>query len=668
MKVSMIRSVFLASVLMTSVFTTSAHAELQQFLDKAKIKTEIKEEIADLDINFSADLGDIDIVQGINLSAKYRYEVEPSYQNSYFTRIDKWDVNTNINVGDVINNIVDSPFTFSVARNNSIFFVRQFKNKVEALSSTPYTPKKLPLTAKRALTELKTGDFVALPANLNIAVSAGGSTTMAAPVVLDARASVYYIVSGEFVIQVFKIDDSHVRLKMISKRGQQSGVQASAGASFKFFGLRILDRQIDRLFDRDLVQLGLSVNPGAQFIVDYVFNLKDEKAAGAYNQILNSTLKFKDLVMLNQLGDAGELKDRLISSFEEAEKVFEEDKELDPKDRRVSRIFKGFNNYKGHTNHLKLALLLTSFVNDRTYTENKITYVDKNENQMEFFYPTYSKYMETKLGKWFFELKDQSFVNNFGLIPRWNSEDSSLRAPDLGLTFERKDKIFSEVEQRAVQKFMLGQIPTLVGSAINLDQWKSGAEKRDSRIFFQLVLKAQGFDYLKNYSREELKKRLIAYVIEKKKLRVLDHSETPWQTLRDFLFLSKYIKDQQVRELGDNLYEALRNSENNSEIMLKKLVKLNEHGIFDKIGVGFLISLLPKTELENLIYIKLEMLARDLRPISYEFGRLNYRALYNELNEAQSRLSNRSYDLRVTPEDHSMAEKGIGDQDEDLIY
>ena len=88
--------------------------------------------------------------------------------------------------------------------------------------------------------------------------------------------------------------------------------------------------------------------------------------------------------------------------------------------------------------------------------------------------------------------------------------------------------------------------------------------------------------------------------------------------------------------------------------MTKKLVKLNEHGIFDKIGVGFLISLLPQEQLEELMYLKIEMTAKDIKAVDYEYGKLNYRALYNELTRVQSRISDRSYDLRVTDADHDM--------------
>lgn len=660
MKNLTIRFLF-ASILTTALSVQVSQAGIGDFLDNRELPKKVRDEIADLDISFSADLGDLELANGINISTKYRYEVESSYMDQYYTRIDKWDLKTGVDVGDMIENFGDTPFSFSIDRKNSFFFVRQFKDKKEAVKSLPYTPKRLPLSADLALKNLNVGDFVSMPATLNVAVSAGVSSSNAGSVVLDAGASVYWIVSGEFIIQVFKVDDTHVRLKLMSRRGYARGTNAEAELSFKFFGVRILDRQIDRLVERDLVEMGYGINPGSQFIVDYVFDLKNPEAKEAYNQILKSTLKFKDVVVMNKF-DGEDLKEKLISSYEKADKLFEADKALDSKNRRVSRIFKGFNDYKANTKHLKLALLVTSFKKDNTYTENKVTYVDKNENNLEFLYPTYSKYMQTKTGKWFLDLKDQSFQNNFGLIPRLNSENTKNKNPDFGLTFERKDKYFSAPEQKLIQKFMIGQIPAQFAEKLDLPEWKDGEKKRDSRIYFQLVLKAQGFNYLKNFSEEELTKRLLAYAVQKKKEHVLDSADSAWSKLKDFLFINRFIKEERLEGLATDIYKILKNKENDSEIMTRNLVKLNEHGIFNKIGVGFLISLLPQEKLEELIYFKIEMTGKDLGAVNYEYEKLNYRALYNELAQAQARISGREYDLRVTDEDHQMENSDVGSE------
>ncbi len=332
---------------------------------------------------------------------------------------------------------------------------------------------------------------------------------------------------------------------------------------------------------------------------------------------------------------------------------------LESKNRRVTRIFKGFTDYKANTKKLKLAFLLTSINKDRAYTESKVTFIDKNENNLEFFYPTSSKYMQSKMGKWIFDLKDQSFQNNFGLIPRLNAENTKMRNPDFGLTFERRDKFFGSSEQRLVQKFLVGQIPRQLGAKVDLGQWKSAADKTDSRIFLQLVLKSQGFDYLKSYSQAELSERLVQFSLEKSSINVLDSAENEWDKLKDFLFIGRFVNQERLHTLAGNIHRILQNEHNDSEIMLKELVRLNDQGIFDKIGVGFLISLLPEEKLEELIYVKLEMTAKDLKAVGYEFGKLNYKALYDQLTDVQSRIANRSYDLRVTDLDHHMENNEI---------
>lgn len=639
---------------------------LAEYLEKkqSEASVKIKEVIANQDINFELGLGDIDLIDGINIAGKYRYNVESSYISKYYTRIDKWNLRAGVNVGEVIKDYVDLPFSFSINRDNSIYFVRQFPTKLGAMKAIPYTPAKLPVTASRALKSLNAGDMVSMPANLNIAVSLGTSTSMGTPgVPVNANASIYGILSGEFVVQVYKIDQTHVRLKLIAQRSRTSGSSYGMGLGFNFFGISFVDRQIKRLVDTDLVQLGFNLTPQSQFIVDYVFDLSDAKAQEAYNQILSSQYKFKDLLVTEQMLNAKELKDKLISSYEKADNLWSEDRSIEPDHRRIQRIFKGFNSSKGHTRHVKLALLVTSYQKDNTYTESKVSVVDKNENNLDFYYPTFSRYLETTFGKkWFLNLKDQSYFNNFGLIPRFNTEDSKLKNPDIGFTYERKDKFFTSFEQKAVEKFLLSQIPLTLLNNIDLGEWSNGLRKVDSRIFLQLILKAQGFEYLKNFSETELIERLLAYVKERESKHVIEVSQDDANVakIKDFLFINRFIEKKRLTSLARSLYTILKNENNDSEEMTRRIVALNEFGVFDRIGVGFLISLLPQDQLANLVYVKLEMSAKDTTSIDYEAGKLNYRALYKELTTIQSRLSNRSYDMRVTDEDRNMEEIELG--------
>jgi len=657
----MTKSISLLFLLFSFISPNSHAAKLEDSLEKKEIFKTIRDSIADQDIKFGTDIGGIEILKGINFSTRYNYDVQDSYIDKYFTRIDKWDIKAEVKIGDTLKDLIDVPFSFSINRSNSFLFVRQFPTKFEAIKALPFAPNKLPLNSRLAIKNLEVGEFVSMPANLNVAIGVNTSASIDTPVVLEAKASVKIILSGEFDIQIFRLDPTHVRLKLITKEGRSAGADASVGANFKFFGLKLLDKQIDRLFDRDLAQIGYAYNPGAQFIIDYVFDLSNPEAQIAYDQILSTTFKLKDLIVATNF-DAKELKNKLISSYEKADELFAADLKLEPKNRRIHRVFKGFNNHSGHTNHLKLGLLFTSYTNNRTYTESNVTFIDKNEKELTFFYPTYSKYIETHLGnKQLYDIKDLSFQNNFGLIPRIKTDNSKMAEPELGFTFERKDTTFTSHEQTVIHKFILAQAPSVITDKIDLSEWDNGEKKHGSNIFFQLVLKSQGFEYLKNLSVEELQKKILIYAKKNKDDLEMNDADDEFKAHKffDFLLLNRYFEKEKLLKLAKSLSGILKNSNNNSEEMIKKLVELNEVGSFDKIGVGFLISLLPEDKIQDLVYLKINLHSKDARPVTAEVGTLNYPALYKELTELQSRLSSRSYDLRLSDRDRNMGDLDI---------
>ena len=127
--------------------------------------------------------------------------------------------------------------------------------------------------------------------------------------------------------------------------------------------------------------------------------------------------------------------------------------------------------------------------------------------------------------------------------------------------------------------------------------------------------------------------------------------DTTVQKLKDWFFLTKKIQDEQLVKLANKLELIFADKALDREERAKRLVQLKENIIFNKVGVGFLASLLPNEVLKEGTYIKLEMLADDYAPVKFNYGSLTYKELYNELNKIQNRLSNRSYDLRLNEPD-----------------
>lgn len=622
--------------------------ESTSLFTRAEVQEKIREEIANLDINFSADLFDIDIAEGISLSSKYKYQVEPSYIDKYYTRVDRWRTRFGINIGDIAPDVIKSPFHFGIAKESDIFFVRQFKDRPTALKALPYTLAKLPLTAKLALHSLNVGDFVAIPANLSISVGAGVSSSwLTGPIGIEANAGVSYVVSGEFTVHIYRLDETRVRLKLMSKRGYSKNAGLSVNQSLNIFGIRILDKAVNRLYDNELGSINGGIHPGGQFVVDYIFDLKDQKAQSAYNQILSSTYKFKDLLVLDNLTKASDLKDKLISTYELADKLFEEDKNTEKP--RVERIFKGFNNFDGHHRGFKIGVIVASYKKDFTFTESNLSYINRNNETEEFFYPLYGEYRETKLGGSILENKEQMNKNFFSLVPT-KANLPQEQNPDFGLTFERRDKRFTSAEQKLVYKFIRAQLPDSRLNQIDLSKWADGLSKKEVRIFYQIILKDEAFDYLGTLDKKHILNALNVYLKDRRKISSQD-PDAAMQRLADWFFITKQIRTEQIDHLANKITDIFTNKAFSMKHKASELVKLRENLIFGKIGVGFLASLLPQKVLDSGSFVRLEMFAKDYPAVKFTTGSLEYKELYDQLNTVQMRLSNRSYDLRVTEKD-----------------
>ena len=215
------------------------------------------------------------------LFRSYRYEVEPSYMDGWYSRMDKWTMNATLRPGDFIDN-EDLPISLNIDHGVDVVFVRQFKERKEAMTALPYTFARLPLKAKWARDNLQPGDFVSIPTRLNVVIGAGMSFNDG---VFGAGVHTHYLLSGEFQVHIFRMKDDKVRVKLIALRKRGKGAGAHAGVEFKIFGIGFLDKQIKKFVGLDLASVGINKENGNLFLLDYTFDLKDEPSSKAYNQI-----------------------------------------------------------------------------------------------------------------------------------------------------------------------------------------------------------------------------------------------------------------------------------------------------------------------------------------------------------------------------------------------
>jgi hypothetical protein len=623
---------------------TSAQASFFDFLKPAEITERVREEYADLDVHFNIDLLDVELFEGVGVSSRYRYEVEPSYMANYHTRVDRWEVKADLRPGDLIKDSVDLPVYLNIKKDSSVYFVRQFKTKKEALLALPYSFNKLPLTADRALERLVPGDFVSIPADMSVVVGAS-SGFLDRVDGIDASANIYYVFNGKFLIHIFRMKDNKVRVKLIAQKSKGGGISAEISGDVEIFGVSVLDRQIDRIFDLDFLEVNWSRGKGTQFLIDYVFDLNDENAKKAYNQILSSTYKFKDLEIFREFINERELAVRLLSSYELADELADEDV-LAP-EKRVERVFKGTNDFEYDRSRIRLGLLIAKYKRDVSYTENLVSFEEADGSKNYYYYPIHSKEKRKKVGIWPLRYKEETFYSFFGLVPVSERRDEGSSYSDYGFTYDVRDKNFMQSEQVKFKQKVRDNIPKKLYNTIDWAEFNDTTSHRSARGFFQIIFKAQAFKTLNKITFDELNTKIQDYY---KNRLLLEAGPVHgfWRSVWRKLTIVKFKEKRQLKKIAKKLHYILTNKEITGKIKINELLELREKSLFEKVGVGFLISLLDQDSLEDKLFITLKLHAFETEEILLKFGDQKFSELYHELQYAHNAINNRSWDLRLS--------------------
>lgn len=633
-----------------SFISPNSEAKLSDLMEPGRVEQRVRQEFADLDINFNVNLLDIELFEGLGLSSRYRYEVEPSYEKGLHARVDKWQIKVDLKPGDLLSGSLDTPLYFNMSRNAEVFFVRQFKSKKKAITALPYSLKRLPIKAEYALKNLAPGDFVSMPTSMSIVVGAkASSATLGGTIGIDVSANVYYVLSGDFLIHVYRMKNNKVRLKLFANRRRTAGTSAEIEGSSNLFGVKITDKLVENIFELDFAELTGEKTKGRQFIVDYIFDLNNKEARNAYDNILSSSLKFKDVVAIGQHLGKKPLSKVLFSTYEAADDLFKADYAAGVKSPRVDRVFKGFNNYKQDKVKLKLGLIVAKLGTGRSFTENNISFEDKEGVKHNFFYPIQSKTYEQKIRLGFIKTKESHTKSYFGLVPT-GVEDNGSRFSDFGLRYERTDKFFRNDEQAGVREFMASNLPNEVFEKIDFKDWDDFSGKKDARVFYQIVMKASAFDVLPELTKLELKESIYAYSKTK-----THYSGNPldwtWDRLTELVTTETITKKWRLTKLSNKLHKILYAKTLSGKDRVRKLMDLRNNNAFRELGIGFIMSLIPREGLDNHLQIRLELSAQDKEKVEFVYGNQDLSQLYHQLQHVQNAINNRSYDLRLNSQD-----------------
>ena len=646
-----VKIVFLTYLIYASLVLQSSHAGISEFFSEItnveNIKARIKNEIEKLELRTNVELVNSEIIDGVGLGIQYKYQLEPSYEAGFYTRADAWKFNSRLDPG-VLVRATGLPISLRFEPGAEIYYVRQFKRQIDAVTAIPFTPERLPFTAQKAIKHLKPGDFVSIPTHLNLVLSAGMAKQFRE---VKLGASTYFILSGKFMVHLFRLADNKIRMKIIATRTRTSGGNLSAKFNFKFFGISLVKRSITKITALDLAKFSSDKEWGDLFMLDYVLDLEDSAAREAYNGILASTFTFKNLNIVNPFADNKNLEDQIVTDLTLIENI--SNKDIRKRSPRVKRIFRGKNQYKRDSNNFKVGLLLAKYQRRNIFIQNRVVSYDSEDNPTQYLFNNYSFYQGSDLF-WGMFKKDRVFTVSTLLPIDQNDEVQGFS--DLGISLDVRDKRFLYSEIRETMNHTRRSLSNEIYNTIDFGEFKDIKpwQKVDrARVFHQIFFHEAAVRYFLQYPTDRLGDDLYNFVQSIPMPGGAYNSPTPDPNTYYWInWLNNYQKsvDEFINVFKSACEIKIQANSNQFKAFEQKIMGLRSNVAFQTFGTGFMIHLLPAELKQKLVHVNLVWDGEGIQPLRFQYGDNPKSKMYKNLEYIESLLNNRGYDLRIIEE------------------
>ncbi|OIQ20792.1 MAG: hypothetical protein BM556_02280 [Bacteriovorax sp. MedPE-SWde] len=629
----MFKNYIVLALILTSY---SSHASIKSLFSWANIKERIVTEVANLDISFDVDLIDSDITRGVGTNIFYKYEVEPSFIPDKYLRVDRWSFNVNLRPGDIIDKV--SPVYSEISKGSDLYFIRNFDSQLKAIKAMPYSFNKLPVDAKTTMERLNIGDYVSYPSTMSLSLGAKAASGTG-PIKVEGLVGM--LLRGKFTINIYRVDEKHVRLKLVANTYNSARASVGTKSDINITGVGIVDDKLKGLVFHNLLSVYGEYGMGEQYIVDYVFDLTNKDSREAYDAILRPSYKINFKDMIGKYSGIEFFENKLISDFSLAE-------ELSKNGNGVERNFKGFNKYRFKKNGIKIGLLISKIRKGSAYYKNKITVEGRDGELHRYFFPNRVSFYEEEMRVGTIKRKDEFETSYHGLVSL-DKDDVGKKYSDVGMSFWRDDKFLNTSEWKKMEQLIRDTLPRPITRGISFAELRKKGSKENTKIKIQVLFKENAFDHLRNITLKEVRSTLLKLVQERqvvKKTFLGRFVSRTGQRLRNTFMLER----SSVRSMSKKIHNLLTNPKFSARERVSKLIDMPDRLMFKRYGLKLLMSLIPQDRWESDLFLKLEVLGKDIKGIRYELGSLKLSEVYKQVLLINKELHDPSRDMRLIVE------------------
>ncbi len=621
-----------------------------------------------LNVEYETDSLDLRLLEAITIGARYRYQVERSYREGYFTRIDSYKIRSGANQGDLLGTL---PLSIGLSQNSELLFAQQFASgRVARDPRSTYTPDHIPLTPTKALA-LKPGDYARFNGRMGLLANAGQVWPLAGYMLaLTTKYSI--LVDGEYQVHVFRLDGDRIRVRLVADRGREAsaGVALQMPNRVKAALINRVNAELQPLSSLPLLDAsaGIAANKDqrALFLVDYTIDLSNPQAAAAYQSIFGQAVALQDLKIASPLRNEFELRDRLVGNIEELDRLARED--LEKSNQRVVRNFQGSNYSNSRSIDFDVKLSTFAVNRSRLYRENFLTrnqLSSEGDIRSHYLLPTWSHLRDRSM---LFGMLSENQVRTADALFVADPDGKPIQFLNIGFGLEYKDTRLRADEYRRMRR----KIELLLDDAAEQElalqlegtPWLLDQRRRDISVSLRYFFHEAAFDGLidAGYGNEtKLATALAEFIVEgisngefpfyKGDLQQLvgrRHQESDGEDLNGRAEKAAAQRwGSEIRDVARQLAVAFNTQHDNGRRM-HAVLDLRANNFYQKVGTAFWAFLVQRAELElsEVMFLNLRLAAKDHPSIDFSTGQSGERDLYESVKLIQSLLNDRSLDMR----------------------
>ena len=628
------------------VYASARHCKTERIRSYA-------EQLATLDPKFDLDIIDFDFFSDGSVVAGYEYEVEPAYTKGLYSRTDSWLISskyipsTSINLADGF----DVGFSLGPKFKNEATFIRFFKDPCSAMLANPYSPRRIPLKASVALgPKFKKGDYFMLRGSVGFVVGAEILSLLGSSV-WGLGLSGSYLVEGFYQLHIVRIDDKHVRMKVVAHRNKNFSASLGLGyeKDFDVFSISVLDNRLEKFVNTKPIKIKADKGNSKIFLVDYVIDLTDEVAASAFEKVLKRVGDYKFSDILRPFDEQASL----LLDLTPLEELYRNDYSANTVG-RLRRNLRTTSEQDSYGFGLHAGNKILGFKLDTRRASANMSISQPDDSTEKFVLKSWDKNFDSRfLYSW------QKTDRDEGLRALFRADNKFKEFEPINIVkyIKHKKNRFSYRDFLALKKEMKKALPADVYEDVPWADWNQSRRKRflNYGLRYELIISPKVLDHASGLTEDEIE----AFFLDLMKRKGLTYEDY-------FRDIDHYDKAPGEIKAEDRFRLSLRRMAKLLSYALDKkipslermnvLTKLRKNTLFVESGMSLLMSLAPE-QAQGWYYLDLDISSNEAM-IDFSHGDSSIADFYKKILTIKAALDDEGLDLLREAESISLPEAG----------